>query len=105
MAGYDYDNLHIEIDNWASETGLDPFEALEVWHLGLEVYEKKNNMVKKCVWIEKGNDYYHTSCGKKFQFIKDMVGTPTDNIPCCPYCGLKIKEYNQPVQSTDNLIL
>ena len=44
MAEYDFDNLHIEIDNNASELGLDPWEALEIWHLGIEAFKNKKNV-------------------------------------------------------------
>ena len=36
---YDFDNLHIEIDNAAAELGLSPWDALEIWHMGIEVWQ------------------------------------------------------------------
>lgn len=42
MAGYDYDNLHVEIDNAAAELNLDPFEALDVWHMGVAQWKNEN---------------------------------------------------------------
>lgn len=39
----EYDSLHIEIDNDAAERNLHPLEALEVWQMGVEQWEKKYN--------------------------------------------------------------
>ena len=44
---YDYDNLHIEIDNAAAELNLDPFEALEVWHIGIEELNRRKILMRK----------------------------------------------------------
>ena len=40
---YDYDNLHIEIDNAASELKLDPWDALDIWHMGIEQWQNTQN--------------------------------------------------------------
>lgn len=38
---YGFDNLHIEIDNIAAKLQLNPCEALDIWHLGVEQRKKK----------------------------------------------------------------
>lgn len=38
---YDFDNLHIEIDNAASELKFSPWDALEVWQMGIEQWQKR----------------------------------------------------------------
>jgi len=35
-----WDNLHIEIDNDADMKGLSPWDALEIWHMGIEQWLK-----------------------------------------------------------------
>ena len=42
---YDFDNLHIEIDDAASELKLEPFDALEIWHIGIEQWRKRTEPV------------------------------------------------------------
>ena len=42
---YDFDSLHTKIDNDATEHKLDPFEALEIWQLGLELWEKRRHIL------------------------------------------------------------
>lgn len=50
---YDYDNLHVEIDNAVAELNLDVWEALEVWHTGIEKIDIVFEMGKK--WIKKSS--------------------------------------------------
>jgi len=36
-----WDNLHIEIDNDADSKGFGPWDALEIWHMGIEQWQKR----------------------------------------------------------------
>ena len=49
---YNFDSLHIEIDNSAAELKLDPFDALDIWHMGIEMWKTKNNSNTKKEYIK-----------------------------------------------------
>ena len=44
---YNFDSLHIEIDNSAAELEPDPFDALDIWHMDIEMWKTKNNLNTK----------------------------------------------------------
>jgi len=72
---YDFDNLHIEIDNVAAAMNLDAWTALEIWHLGCEAWRKRTE---------------HS--------------VAADNEDLCPNCGINIASYWGIVQKKRDIV-
>lgn len=74
MSKYDYDNLHVEIDNSATE---------------LKNPTVNNQDNKTCDWTD-DEGYWITTCGHEFVI---NAGSPKDNdMRFCCFCGKEIKE-------------
>ena len=71
---YDFDNLHIEIDNVASAMDLDAWTALEIWHLGCEEWRKRTDHS-----VEVETNYRCFFCSTPTQ--------STEKGQACPICG------------------
>lgn len=71
---YDYDNLHIEIDNAAADLKLSPFDALDIWHIGVEQWQKRKEHTatpdtEGCIHCDSGEEIpaaftYCPFCGR-----------------------------------------
>jgi len=65
---YNFDSLHIEIDNSAAELGLDPFDTLDIWHMGIKVWKTKNE--QNCLLFKLIRLYFYKLKQHKKYIIK-----------------------------------
>lgn len=54
----DFDNLHIEIDNAVAELNLNKWDALEIWHMGVEQWQDQQTEKKRVKELNRGRPVF-----------------------------------------------
>ena len=88
---YNFDNLHVEIDNDATEHKIDPFEALEIWQLGLELWEKRRHRLLFGSIKDKNNENKEQSFNVYFNEFGDLFSLSEKEFTLGPKESKKIK--------------